>query len=1472
MHRYIATTFWTSGSFAGSLGSETRVVCPSARNLGGARSCNQILAAVKLALAAALLLVGAWTASAASQYAKGTFAWGTDSVWATASGGSYVNAWTSGNDAFLETTAGTVTVNTVTAHNINFSVDGFTIQSGTLTLNGTTPTVTTGSGSDTISSKISGSSGLTKAGVGTLTLSSSSSDYTGATTVSTGTLLVSSTTGLGASTTVLVGNGATLQLHIDSGGTIALANTALGTGTTSATIDVNNNGSGTGGVIQLNGASPNMGSSTYNITGGNGYSLYVANVNSAAGNATTAGAHTFNPTTASLTIGKIQGTKHNNTVTDTYTLGGTATGNSVTGQILDSSAGAPTIIKKSNTGTWTLSGNSTYTGGTTISGGTLKLTGGSLGNTAITATANAGAAFSVQPGSSTTINAGTSTAGSSGATLALNNNTFDMTDGATSTFNLQQQTSFSGTALTLTSGATLKFDLGGSTTAVDLLAVTGSASVAGTINVTVNTIGSTALTPATYNIITAASGLTTGSPTWQFTGGGTKQTVTVGGHHSNISLNAAAAAVSLGVVNAYAVTYNANYPAGATTGGSVPTDSNFYDSGATVSVSGNPGSLTASGYTFLGWDTSSTATSSTYPVSSPGTFVISSDTTLYAVWQSASGTITASSSTAGTVSTTYGTASSPTTFTVSASGLTGNLTVGALSGFEYSTSSGGTYSSTLTLTPSGGTLASTTVYVRLAAATVAGTYSGNITISGGGAALQNVSIGFSTVSPATLTVTGASAQSKIFDGTTVATVGGTLSGVVNGDSLTLSGTFPSSAVGNYTVTFAVSGTHASSYTLTQPGVTASIMTTLVWSSTSSGLNWSTPANWLNNVVATGLGETADFSQVDITADTTVNLDQNYTIGSLIFGNTDASPNANWTLTGNVLTTTNITVNALGTGKAAIINSAIGGSGKLYKAGSGTLSLTASNSYSGGTTLSAGTLLITTTNGLGSGGVTVPTTATLQVHIDGGGILPLLTGLANSSGANFTIDVNNNGGVGTGGMVQFNGTPGTANGTNNFTGGNGYSVYVDSINSQSGSATTPAGNITFNPTTASLTIGKIQGTKHNSTLTDTYILDGSATGNAVTGIIANSTAGAPTVIIKQNTSTWTLLGTNTYSGATTISGGTLVVGATGVIPINTVSVATNGTLGGNGLIMGAVVVAGGGSFTPGTSGAIGTLTISNTLTLAANSTNVFRVSRNSGTLSQDAVAGAMSVTAGGALNITTANGSDALQDGDTFTLFNVQPLSTFSTLPTFANGGTNWWTTDNYKTVKYNLWPTAGTATYHHNRGIRQMFTVADLLTHVTGATSGKTITLMSLAGYADLTAIQTLPSGATLQANGLLSSGSTLILYTPASTDNGDSVSYVISDGRGGTPSGTVSLVADAGTVFGQQSPQLTADGNGHITIKFYGVPGYSYYVQRADDVNFTQNVTELGPKSATTSNPIISVTDNITANGQAYYRLEWRP
>ena len=174
---------------------------------------------------------------------------------------------------------------------------------------------------------------------------------------------------------------------------------------------------------------------------------------------------------------------------------------------------------------------------------------------------------------------------------------------------------------------------------------------------------------------------------------------------------------------------------------------------------------------------------------------------------------------------TYGTASTPpTSFTVSGANLTANITVTPPAGFEISTSSGSGYvgsTSSLTLTQSGGIVNATTIYVRLAAATGPGNYSGNIIVASTGASTQNVAIPSSTVSPLALTLSGAVVTTKPWDGTTAATITGTLVGVVPGDTVTLvgTGTFASPNDGTgiaVTPNCTLSGTNAGNYTLTQP--------------------------------------------------------------------------------------------------------------------------------------------------------------------------------------------------------------------------------------------------------------------------------------------------------------------------------------------------------------------------------------------------------------------------------------------------------------------------------------------------------------------------------------------------------------------------------------------------------------------------------------------------------------------------------
>ncbi len=84
-----------------------------------------------------------------------------------------------------------------------------------------------------------------------------------------------------------------------------------------------------------------------------------------------------------------------------------------------------------------------------------------------------------------------------------------------------------------------------------------------------------------------------------------------------------------GTNSTYTVTYDGN----GNTGGSVPTDTNNYQQGQTVTVLGNTGNLVKTGYSFIGWNSLPNGSGTTYTQAQ--TFTMgSANVTLYAKWTS----------------------------------------------------------------------------------------------------------------------------------------------------------------------------------------------------------------------------------------------------------------------------------------------------------------------------------------------------------------------------------------------------------------------------------------------------------------------------------------------------------------------------------------------------------------------------------------------------------------------------------------------------------------------------------------------------------------------------------------------------------------------------------------------------------------------------------------------------------------------
>jgi fibronectin-binding autotransporter adhesin len=181
------------------------------------------------------------------------------------------------DDAIFEGTAGTVTLTSaITANDLTFNTTGYILSGAqTLTLNGTTPTITVGTsitatignGTATV---LAGSAGLTKAGAGTLILSGSlANTFTGITTINGGTLTIAADTALGAAPGAPVANQLTLDggtLRISAAGQTLNANRGITLGASGATLDTSTI-TGTGVTTTIGGVLAGTGPLTLKATG-----------------------------------------------------------------------------------------------------------------------------------------------------------------------------------------------------------------------------------------------------------------------------------------------------------------------------------------------------------------------------------------------------------------------------------------------------------------------------------------------------------------------------------------------------------------------------------------------------------------------------------------------------------------------------------------------------------------------------------------------------------------------------------------------------------------------------------------------------------------------------------------------------------------------------------------------------------------------------------------------------------------------------------------------------------------------------------------------------------------------------------------------------------------------------------------------------------------------------------------------------
>lgn len=273
------------------------------------------------------------------------------------------------------------------------------------------------------------------------------------------------------------------------------------------------------------------------------------------------------------------------------------------------------------------------------------------------------------------------------------------------------------------------------------------------------------------------------------------------------------------------------------------------------------------------------------------------------------------------------------------------------------------------------------------------------------------------------------------------------------------------------------------------------------------------------------------------------------------------------LTGAVGSFVLLNANTLTTGDASntTFSGAMSGTGGLTKEGTGTFLLDGTNSYSGQTTINAGTLRVQNGTAIAdTSAVSVASGATFDL-LSSETVGPLLGAGNVTLGAN-TLGINATTGTSTfsGAISGAGGVTKTGAGTQVFSGTNTYggttNVNGGTLAVSGGSAIANTGAVmvasgaTFQVMTNE-TIGSLDGVAGSFA-----ILDGTlTTGNAGNSTFAGNMSGAGG-LTKQGAGMFTLSGTNTHGGATTVNAGTLrLAGGSAISNSGAVVVAGGATL-------------------------------------------------------------------------------------------------------------------------------------------------------------------------------------------------------------------------------------------------------------------------------------------------------------------------
>jgi autotransporter-associated beta strand protein len=325
-------------------------------------------------------------------------------------------------------------------------------------------------------------------------------------------------------------------------------------------------------------------------------------------------------------------------------------------------------------------------------------------------------------------------------------------------------------------------------------------------------------------------------------------------------------------------------------------------------------------------------------------------------------------------------------------------------------------------------------------------------------------------------------------------------------------------------------------------------------------------------------------------------------------------------------------------------SGISGTGGITMYGSGTLTLTASNIYTGATLLAANNEKVILTNVSALAGTSTfnfynTTGGTLDIATNGVGETAFPVNSSSGFGGTIASDLASSGP----GITHSLGAATLGGGTLNIVAGPNVSGGSPAISFTSMVLSSGTGaNLTIVPTTANVLIGSVNAVTSSKTL----ILDGTSSGNTVGPISQTSVTLSLT---KSNSSTWTLNSPTSYTGATTITGGTLALGSSatlaGTPSINvgsgailnisanpTFALTSSQVLGGSGTISGSYTQTAG-TLIAGWNTSPGTLNVTGNLNLSGGTLAVNLNGNTSSASSVVNVSGSLSILAPTILNAT-----------------------------------------------------------------------------------------------------------------------------------------------------------------------------------------------------------------------------------------------